>query len=60
MSWNDIKSKLNKQLWNDVAAVCKFMVDVFGAGAALTGCLAGLGIINPRNIWADPSKPPRA
>ena len=41
-----IKDKLNRQLWNDIVAISKFLFDVFGAIATGGACLYGMGFIN--------------
>lgn len=49
-----------KKGWTFLAKFAKFMVDVLGFGAAITGSLACMGIIDPKNIFTDYTKPPKA
>ncbi len=45
MSWNSFKSKFNKQLWDDVVAVAKFVFDLAGVAGTTATFLYGMNVI---------------
>ena len=46
MTVNDFKSKINKQLWDDVAVIAKLVVDFAGLAGMAATCFYGMNIIS--------------